>query len=410
MGRETLAVTWPDMEAADAGAWADAADVMADAIEAARREWARTEGRRLRTNRDLADKLDRIGRADLAWRVAGCHAGGSLGITLDGRERVRTDTRCHVRRLCAWCARGEAARRARVLRAALLEAARRYRLQLATLTVSNAPVGELARRVDAVLAAWDRLRRRAVWRRVIRAAALNVETTWHGAEGCECGQAGTYHIHIHVIVARPWYDGTADTDLDWRALDAGWRELTGGNPVDWEDVDGRTAEERGAVAAELTKYVSKLTTERRAEARKPGACPAAGGGLLDMPDEAFREWVAVFGAPHRRWWRTFGEWYRLGARLEALEEEEAAEEPAGATAPEAEPPAEVVRLTWRPGDERPGVFILSNNSTGSWSPQEVVQALRRWVEAREARRAARRRRRERWMRRRRAEADSATAA
>lgn len=389
---ERLAIRWPGMEAGDAGAWADAADVVADAVAAARQEWARAEGRRLALNRRLAAKLDRIGRGDLAGRVAACHAVGSVGITADGRERMYADRYCHVRRLCAWCARDEAARRARVLRPVLVDAARRYRIQFATFTVENAPMGTLEARVATLLRALERLRHRAVWRRVVRAAAMTVESTWHGTEGCTCGHGGTYHVHVHMLVARPRYDGSSGTDLDWRALDAAWHELTGGTPIDWEDVDGEAA------AVEMTKYVSKLTAERSAP--KPGACPATGGGVLDMPDEAFAEWVGVFGAPHRRWWRTYGEWFRLGRELDAPEGEPAPETPDR----EAEPAAEVLRLTWEPdaeGGTRLGVFIQPNNSacaawsawSCTWTPADIVAAITRWLQRREARRIARRRRR-----------------
>lgn len=263
--------------------WADAVEAAADDF-AARAAKLQGRGPRERIRDDLAGRLEVAGYGDRAAKQFLCHAEGHLWLMGDGRVRERPGYRCRQARTCPWCARSEASRRAARLGAAL--AADRGRHQFVTLTARNFPIGGLAAGEAAFWRAWDKLRHRVGWRRAVDAASASMETTWNA-------KTGTFHVHLHVAVSI-----RRGGDFSWAEVQRAWAEISGSPGVNF-----RPMNRSGAV--EATKYTAKLK-----------ARGDAGGGLLDMPDVAFKEWAAVFLRPHHRLWRTYGAWRSVSGRGE----------------------------------------------------------------------------------------------
>lgn len=301
------------------GDWVQAVeDAAARMAERVRDAWlSGGEGARRATAHAMADALGRIDEWDRARRVADCHAAGQIEIDAGGRARSRPQYRCRQIRACPWCARAEAARRARRLADAIRLTVGRK--QFVTLTMRNAPKGALAAHEAAFWRAWDRLRARVAWKSAVVAASASMETTWNAP-------AQTYHVHLHVAVAlRP------RADFSWAAVQEAWAEISGSPGVDFRPLKGA-----GGVI-EATKYAAKLKAE-------------GGTGLADMPADAFREWWSVFGRPHHRLWRTYGQWRAVAGRAD-MESEDAPQ--AVEDSPSEREPA--ARLGWDPASV---VFLI----------------------------------------------------
>lgn len=291
----------------------------------------------------MVEKLDRVGADGQAARLSGCHQAGEIELTADGQLRARPEYRCKLRRLCPWCAREEACRRARRL-GSVLAAANPRRLQFVTLTVKNVPMGELAAQEAAFWASWNRLRHQKAWAAGVVACSAAMETTWNR-------ETQTYHLHVHVALeARDVWDG----GFSWAAVQRGWQAITGAVVVDFRPLSGV-----GGVL-EATKYTAKLKAR--------GDEPESGGGLLDMPDEAFGEWLSVFGRPHHKIWRTYGAWFGVAG---AETDEEKEERQAARLAGEATEP--VARYAWDPA--HPGALVTFIRPYISTSDDPVADLL-----------------------------------
>lgn len=313
-----------------------------------------------------------------------------LSIMPNGTIRYDCE-RCDRGRLCAWCARREAARRLRRMRPLLQNVAdKHHRLQMITFAPRNARPGELAATRARTLAVINRLKHRKSWRPVIGGAASE-EITYHGSDGTPAGD--TFNYHVHVFVELPKYNGRAATDFDWAAVQRDWADL-GEQGIDLRRVTADTPEALMQASAEIVKYVSKLKAggrrhryavtrlTRRPRPRRPlkwrrhGATAAATGlGLIDMPPARLAEWLTVFGTTRRKTWHVFGAWHANSAAGKARKAQEtaaqqaareaareAAEQEAAAGAPE---PADGGEETdWRPMPQAAAVFRVERLPDG----------------------------------------------
>lgn len=249
-----------------------------------------TKARRLADR--MSARLDEIGRSDLAEKVAACFKTGRLLVYEQGRE-FEPGAACGYSKLCPFHARIESKRRLTKYLDAVVEVAGRSRIQFGTLTVANASLGEYAQAAAALWAAWGKLRRLDVWKPV-KAAMVNMETTW--------GDNG-FNLHLHVLVAVQWRQ-----NFDWGRVREAWHRLTGAEWIYFEPVN---VQGLGLIYAlkELVKYPAKFEGGKLYPTSPVDMDIQAGGGLLDMPLEAFREWFLYNHG--KRTMRTYGEWYNV---------------------------------------------------------------------------------------------------
>lgn len=307
-------------------------------------------GMRAQIRDAMTEKLARVGADGHAARISGCHRAGEIELMPNGQLRPRPEYVCKQRRLCPWCARQEACRRARRL-GGVMATANPRRLQFATLTMANTPMGELPAKEAAFWRSWDKLRRRKAWADGVRASSASMETTWNR-------DTQTYHVHLHVALeARDVWDG----GFSWGAVQRDWEDLTGAVVVDFRPLAGV-----GGVL-EATKYAAKLKAR--------GDEQTTGGGLLDMPDEAFREWLSVFGRPHHKVWRTYGAWYGV-AGAETDEEKEERQ----ATLADSEATEPVARFGWDPAHPDSLVFLIRPYISTFADPWELFRSVAAAIE------------------------------
>lgn len=334
----------------------------------------------------MADALARAARTGQAAKVRDCHQYGRLELLEDGRTRVRPEYRCKQRRVCPYDAREEAGRRTRRLLAAWgIGPPDGARAQFCTLTVPNVAVGGLAEAESAFWRGWDRLRHRKAWRSAVLACSISIETTWNR-------ETRSYNLHAHVAL---WARSRDAGGFEWGDVQRDWEALTGAPVVDFRPLEGPRA------VAEATKYVSKLKAR--------GDDPAAGGGLLDMPPEAFTEWADVFCRPHHQTWRTYGLWRGVAGRAD-LDDDTADEE-----APAAPPAEPVAEFRWDAAQPGRLVFLIHPDKSVGPSPFGIallaLERHRKQVAEREnRRREARRKRRERQEAREKRRQEARTAA
>lgn len=259
----------------------------------------------------MAEKLSRIGRRDIAEKVESCYRQGRVDIFRVGEaldHRWFPFVSCDYSKLCPFHAHAESQRRLARYFWAIRRDAKRFpgRLRFGTLTGPNVEPGRLAEAVKDYWEAWTRLRRSAVWKGV-QGALVNMELTWNG-------RSGTYNLHLHVLCVASFH-----FDFNFVGIRERWKELLpGAEWVRFDPVQDRGKDLLGAVR-EIVKYLSKFV----AGGEGPGG-EDQGGGLLDMPDDAFAEWFEVFHGG--RTLRSYGCWYRLGSEGSAGGQEGPAEE------------------------------------------------------------------------------------
>lgn len=136
-------------------------------------------------------------------------------------------------RFCLICGR----RRAAVIQANLVPLTKGRPTRFITLTIAQ-DQASLAQRIDRLMSGFRRLRRLAIWRERITAAAAFLEVKWSE-------KARGWHPHLHVVALGRF--------VPQGQLSAAWRDVTGDSFV----VDIRLAQDRTELAKYLTKYVTK---------------------------------------------------------------------------------------------------------------------------------------------------------
>lgn len=247
--------------------------------------WRRGEARRRR--RDWLTVPEWL--VDRAAAVRGCQDVIGLRDTTCGGVTVVPQS-CHVR-TCPDC---ESARQMRIVRTyrTALEELDPERARFLTLTIPNAPRGELAGAIAGLQEAAEKLRRRALWRggacrpgpcrlcgarrknhptaacssyaprcrmpadpdrpgwqlphQPVTAAILTLEVTHNDT-------TGAWHPHLHALLEAPY--------LDQAELSEVWNELAGG-PIVWIESVRRHADDRFAgdvnrALHEVLKYAAK---------------------------------------------------------------------------------------------------------------------------------------------------------
>jgi hypothetical protein len=246
------------------------------------------EGAR-RTAIEMGAKVRRaVGDEKLASKIESCFDSGRIDIYEKGKTWVPYDS-CGQRKLCPFHARGETKRRLRRYLDVIQESAKEHRLQFVTLTVPNIEVGQLQDGVKQIWDAWAKLRKLHAWH-AVQAAMVNLETTYST-------EAAPFHVHLHVLVAVSRYQ-----DFSWAQVQQEWYRLTQGSQVDFEKIAAADEDALYRTVKELVKYPSKFNDGGEKGVHQ-------GGGLLDMPDELFSEWLCAFRGA--RTMRTYGEWYRV---------------------------------------------------------------------------------------------------
>lgn len=242
----------------------------------------------------MAAKMMEAGYVKQSVKVSNCFCRGYVIDYDDGKRSFMPISACGYSKFCPIHARAEMRRRLERYLAAIERVAKDYPLQFITFTIPKRPVGHLQEQWDLIWDAWGKIRRQKVWKDAVVAAIAAAEVTWTD-DG--------HHLHIHVLAAvKPFWQHK----FDWAGVRRSWNRLVGigdapNAHVDMREAKNRrgkpikTAEDRADAARELVKYVSKFGGK---------------GGLLQMPMDAFAEWMDVFLG--RRTLRSYGEWYRIG--------------------------------------------------------------------------------------------------
>lgn len=186
--------------------------------------------RRLRVARALARANASLRRRG-AFASCGCQAWILRDATNPHNYKAIPDF-CHDR-WCVPCANGRAAR----VTANLLDHLQNRHVRFITLTLKASP-DTLRARIDRLLSAFGKLRRRASWKDRVTGGAGFLEIT-RGREG------GHWHPHLHLIVEGRYFPKQLLVDT--------WLELTGDSYV----VDIKLIREPAIVARYVTKYASK---------------------------------------------------------------------------------------------------------------------------------------------------------
>lgn len=240
----------------------------------------------------MAVKLGEVGRPALSEKVEACFKTGRLMIWEEGKT-FEPGSACGYAKLCPFHARIEAKRRLARYLDPVSSSADGGRIQFGTLTIRNANQGEYAEVAGRIWEAWGKLRRLKLWEPVT-AAMVNLETTW----------TGSFNIHLHVLLAVPW-----GQDFNWGQIREAWHRLSGSEWVHFKPVEVKGL---GLVYAlkELVKYPAKFEARDDLNMDSPVDWDTqAGGGLLDMPLEAFAEWLDYIHGS--RTMRTYGEWFNI---------------------------------------------------------------------------------------------------
>lgn len=183
----------------------------------------------------VIDDLDGAADAALrkrAGRIAGCCQCPLYIVNADGKTGVRAGF-CRDR-LCPTCQRRrgqEAARR--IL--GLVKGFESPRFMTLTLQAVDAP---LRGQIDALFAAFRRIRKDSRWMRRCSGGVYALEVTRNA-------QTGLWHPHLHLIVEGVYY-AQSELSIDWA-------KATGGSMV----VDVRAVHDRRSVARYIAEYVSK---------------------------------------------------------------------------------------------------------------------------------------------------------
>ncbi|MBR2155653.1 MAG: protein rep, partial [Clostridia bacterium] len=185
-------------------------------------------------------------------------------------------------RLCPVCSWRLALQRSGEMMSALSHIAadgRKLNAAMFTVTISNVPIEGLSDALSAILAAWSRLRKRAVWNKWVDGYARSLEIT-KGKEG--------YHPHMHIFII--WREGYKK-HISQRELCDLWRASL---RVDYTPVcDIRTAYNRGSAADPCSDEWSKLISAA-VEATKYSLSGKVTHGISD-PNELAALALAVRG-------------------------------------------------------------------------------------------------------------------
>lgn len=148
----------------------------------------------MRANR-LVKLYHLAGYESYADRVEGCATWLQFRVDAAGNRSLSSANYCRLR-LCPICtARGAAARAklvSQVMDAVQQEHGGQY--VFLTLTVANVPGGELGGAIGLLTKAWDKLMRHRAVARAVRGWFRAIEITRNPREG-------TYHPHIHALIA-----------------------------------------------------------------------------------------------------------------------------------------------------------------------------------------------------------------
>lgn len=203
----------------------------------------------------VATALDVAGMADDAQRMRTCADWLQYNRAADGLLHLHRANFCRVRMcpICQWRRSLKVAAQVQACDAWVQarRAAQRhkpYKHIMLTLTVPNVAGQQLAGTLDTLSAAWGKISRRAEVRRAVRGYIRATEITYNRS-------AGTYHPHLHILVAcNASYFTSRDyvTRDRWLQL---WREATGLQSI--TQVDVRRAADLSGLVAEIAKYTTK---------------------------------------------------------------------------------------------------------------------------------------------------------
>lgn len=284
---------------------------------------------------EIAKKLDEIGAHTHALKVRECFCSGERHVFDSGRTvwypeiREVQDHRgfwvdvggCGLPKLCPFHGRIETRRRISKYLPHIEVTSHTHRIQFVTFTSLNAPRGHLS---DCVRRTWDALRklqRAKLW--TADGSLATLETTYSPETG--------WNVHIHALVAVPYWRKGQRVDFDWAKIQKRWESLTGASVVDFKPVNVSQNLTGGLV--ETLKYVSKHDD------------------LGDMETDVFAEWYSAFHG-HRSL-RSYGIWYGLqDIELDDADEAEEGEQLIG-----------VLRWHWLADAKAVRVFLIQVNKS-----------------------------------------------
>lgn len=293
------------------------------------------------------------GQNALADRVGNC-ADVLWFRHVDGRQQLQKGTFCRVRicPICQWRRSLKLGGQVRActewIQARQAAAGHQpYRFALLTLTVPNVPAEALGATLSLFSKAWDRMSKRAEFKRAIRGYVRATEITYNQGRD-------DYHPHLHVLLLVPKSYFTSRiyiTRARWLDL---WRDATG-NPDITQVWVSRTAKEAenapeeaqnavlGHAIAEVTKYTTKPSAYLR------------GGLNIDTQARVITTLQQVCAG---RRFVALGGLYRKAAQALALDDPETGDlvHCSDPLAGESDAGAELWPYTWYPG---PRLYLAS---------------------------------------------------
>lgn len=280
---------------------------------------------------------DRVGKcADVLWFRK-----------VDGKPKLQKGTFCRVR-ICPICQWRRSLKLGGQVRACTdwiqdqQRAAGRnpYRFALLTLTVPNVPADQLGETLDKLSKAWDRMSKRAEFKRAVKGYVRATEITYN-----QTRQDFHPHLHVLLMVQRSYFTSRLYiSQARWLEL---WRAATG-DPTITEVWVSRTAKEAenapeeaqkavlGHAIAEVTKYTTKPSAYLR-------------GGLdLDTQAQVITQLQTICTG---RRFVSLGGLYRKAAQALALDDPETGDlvHCTDPLAGESDAGAELWPYTWYPG-------------------------------------------------------------
>lgn len=127
---------------------------------------------------------------------------------------------------------------------------------LLTLTIPNVSAAELKMMLDKMQKSWDKMTKRAKFKRSIRSWFRSLEVTYNV-------EKDTYHPHFHVLLMVPLHYFTRERELyidrnEWLSM---WQESMGMSEITQVDIRRVRKQNKNkpleAIAAEVAKYATK---------------------------------------------------------------------------------------------------------------------------------------------------------
>lgn len=203
--------------------------------------------------------LNILGQKELATTIYSCGTWVELESNRSGRERISRANFCRERlcQVCAW--RRSAKFFAQMLPTFHVVQKEGFKFIFITLTMKNVSSLEAPEAISTLLKAWDKMTRRAAYKRAWHGFVRSVEVTYNT-------KTNTYHPHIHAIIAvKQTYGMKSDKNyISQEQLQRDWGASLGVDykPIVWmnsvKEQKTKKTETIGS-ALETVKYAFKVS-------------------------------------------------------------------------------------------------------------------------------------------------------